>query len=161
MKILPINKILSVGLALMLSCFFARAEQAVSRISVDDGYIRATIPGTTVSSAYMTITNNAEKPAILVGASSDVSERIEIHQHVMAQGMMKMRKQDSLTIPENSAVTLQPAGYHLMIFDVKQPLKADEKIFITLHFSDEKDVSVSLPVRSIVDEKPKSAHHHH
>jgi len=143
----------------MAFCFTLANTAQAQNILVKQAYIRATIPGTDISSAYMTIINDSSKPMILVGASGDFSKRIEIHQHIMADGMMKMRQQESLTIAANSKVVLQPMGYHLMIFDLTKPLKAGEQSTLTLHFANSSDIKIVLPVESI--KRKKTTEHHH
>jgi copper(I)-binding protein len=134
----------------------------IGNIVIDAPHIRATIPGTNVTSAYMSIKNKSDKTVVLTGASSSVSDRIEIHQHVMNKGMMSMRQVKQLVIEEKDQVTLQPMGYHLMIFNVKKPLLPEDKVSLTLHFAHQKDVEVSIPVQSIKQEKQdKKQHHHH
>lgn len=150
----------------LLSFVFAGVStpvQAIKKsIEIDSAYVRATIPGTNVSSAYMNIVNNADEAIVLVGASGKISDRIEIHQHLMEDGMMKMRQVDSLVIAANNQVILQPSGYHLMIFNLVKPLAVGSDITVTLQFSDGKNVDVALPVQSIKRKKQKEkAHHHH
>lgn len=150
-----------VFVSLVVSVFLNTSAFA-NDISVEHGYIRATIPGTSVSSAYMDITNKTKNDLVLIGASSSISNRIEIHEHIMSDEMMKMRQRESLTIPANDHVVLQPSGYHLMIFNLNTPLKVDDKVELTLHFSENKDTIITLPVESIKRKKQKdSAHHHH
>lgn len=152
----------SVAFLSLLGSLILSIQAFANDLEVEHGYIRATIPGTTVSSAYMEINNNTENDTVLVGATSKVSDRIEIHEHVMKGEMMRMIKRESLTIPANDHVVLQPSGYHLMIFNLVDPLKVDDKVDVTLHFSDNQDVIISLPVQSIKRKKQKeSAHHHH
>lgn len=148
-------------LSLLASLIFSHLAFA-SDVAVEHGYIRATIPGTSVSSAYMEINNASEKDMVLIGATSKVSDRIEIHEHVMKDEMMRMMKRESLTIPANDHVVLQPSGYHLMIFNLVEPLKVDQQVEITLHFDNKKNLTIELPVQSIKRKKQKeSAHHHH
>ncbi len=147
---------------LLCLALLAMVNQVVaSEITVSKAYIRATIPGTEISSAYMEIANDGTSALELIGATSDVSNRIEIHQHTMADGVMKMRQQASLTIPANDLVKLQPGGYHLMIFNLTKPLKADEKVALTLHFNNQQKLELSVPVTSIIKEKQSQNHHHH
>ena len=150
-------------------CFYGVANSIPvhknSTISVEQAYIRATIPGTSISSSYMVIENKGEKTVTLLGASSTVSPRIEIHQHTMLDGMMRMRKLDSIDIKPKERVKLQPSGLHLMLFDVK-PLNAQEEVELMLNFSNNESVAVQAPVYSPVQEKraEKSSsemHHHH
>jgi len=127
-------------------------------IEVNEGYVRESIPGTSISSAYMLIQNSTKERVKLIGAESAVSDKIEIHEHIMENDMMKMVKRESLTISANQAVKLQPSGYHLMVFDLKKPLSAGEEIAITLIFSNQSRVTVNLPVKG---KKQKASHHHH
>lgn len=133
-----------------------------SNIIIEAPYARASIPGTNITSAYMSIENKGNEALILIGVSSLFSDRIEIHQHTMSDGMMKMQKVDQLVIEGKSSVVLQPMGYHLMIFNVKQALIPEEDVTLTLHFKQQKDFVITIPVRSIKQERQaKKQHHHH
>lgn len=150
---------------------FAQAKQPLTpaKISVEKAYARATIPGTSISSAYMIIVNNTGKTVTLLGASSKISPRIEIHAHSMENGMMRMRKLDSIIIRANERIILQPSGLHLMLFDVKKPLQSQQDVNLTLHFSAIEPVSLQLPVYNPQQEKaaqnndaqPSMMQHHH
>ena len=144
-----------------------KADKQTSTITVEHAYIRATIPGTIHSSAYMSIENKGNEIVMLLSASSDVSERIEIHQHSMVNGMMRMRKVESIIIEPKERVTLQPSGLHLMIFDVKKPLKSQQEVEITLNFSNNESVTMPMPVYNPIQERaaqknvPTMHKHHH
>jgi copper(I)-binding protein len=157
------NKIRLITISLFLVLLNISTDTAAvesnSTIYVASPYVRATIPGTDITSAYLTIENRSNKTATFTGASSLVSDRIEIHQHTMSDGMMKMRHVKQLTIEENGQVTLQPMGYHLMIFNVKKVLQPEDEISVTLHFTEQKDVTVTFPVQSI--KQVNKQHHHH
>ena len=148
----------SYRIALISTCFslstFITSAFAQS-IAIKDGFVRESIPGTTVSSAYMSISNTSDKAVTLIGASSKVSPRVEIHEHTMADGLMQMRQKESIVVNSKETVILQPSGLHLMIFDVTQPLVHGEKVELTLQFSSHPDVVITLPVQSI-----KKQHHH-
>jgi copper(I)-binding protein len=122
-------------------------------ISVEHAYMRSSIPGTTISSGYMIIENKSQKTVTLLGASSKISPRIEIHQHIMLDGMMRMRQLDSIDIKAKQRVIFQPSGLHFMIFDVTQPLKALQKIEFTLNFLNRASVTIQVPVYSPLQEK--------
>lgn len=141
-----------ISLAICSASFFAIADH----LTIGNGYIRESIPGNNVTSAYMTITNNSSHTTELLSVSSKRSPRVEIHEHIMADGMMKMRKVDSLKIKANSSVELQPMGYHFMMFDLQSPLKDGEKVSLTFTFKDHSNFSIVVPVESI---KKKRNHH--
>lgn len=124
---------------------------------VENSYARESIPGTTISSAYMTLNNISKNNLRLIAASSSVSDRVEIHEHTMENGLMKMRQREYVEILAKDSTVFQPSGFHLMIFDLKQPLKAKENIKITLHFDDESSIDVNYLIKGLKQKK----HHHH
>lgn len=126
-------------------------------VEISQGYIRETIPGTSISSAYLTIRNTHQQALKLIAVTSKVSPRLELHQHSMTDsGMMKMRQVPYIMIPANSEVTLKPSGLHIMIFELTKGLMADEQIPLTFIFENQQVVNITLPVQSI-----KQRHHHH
>lgn len=133
----------------------AHTETAI--VNVTKGYVRETLPGTKVSSAYFTVTNPSERELILVAAHSEASARIEIHEHLLADGMAKMRQREQVIIPAHQSVEFKPGGYHLMLFELAQPLKADTTVALTLMFRQGLAQQVELPVMSL----KHSTHHHH
>ena len=53
----------------------------------------------------------------------------------MKDGVMKMRPLDNgLTIDPGKTVKLAPGGYHLMMIDLKDPLKQGDTVPVTLKF---------------------------
>ena len=153
-----------------LTSFFAEAknisEKPHSMMLIEQAYIRAVIPGTSISSSYMEIENKSEEAITLLGATSLVSPRIEIHQHTMLDGMMRMRKVEGIVIKPKKRIKLQPSGLHLMVFDVNNTLNSQEQINITLHFSNNESVVVPVSVYSPTQERAaqeatSNMHKHH
>ncbi len=165
------NYLFSLLLLCNFVCFHGMAnavsEKKVSTIFVENAYIRAKIPGTSISSSYMVIENNGDSSVSLLSVSSNISPRIEIHQHTMLDGMMRMRKLDFIEVKAKERVKLQPSGLHLMLFDVKKSLNAQQHIELTLKFSNNELVTLQVPVYSPAQEKSANktsdemhTHHH-
>jgi len=148
------NQILTRSL-FSFSLFYSVFSSA-QNIEVSDAYIRETLPGNQISSAYMKISNNTDHQITIIGASSSISPKIEIHQHSMENGMMQMRQLEYVNVDAHKNVLLQPYGLHLMIFNLQQPLKDGQKVQLTLHFAKQDDVIINAPVISI---KKKRSHH--
>ncbi|HCM47790.1 MAG TPA: copper chaperone PCu(A)C [Colwellia sp.] len=119
---------------------------AMTDITVSEGYIKASIPGSSITAAYMTISNAGNKAITLQKISSTISDRIEIHEHSMSDGMMRMRQVTEITIDANNEVVLQPSGLHLMIFSLKQKVTDKDVIPLTLYFSNKTKINIQLPV---------------
>lgn len=159
------NKFILASQKLLVTCIFlgmsvfSAVTSASDKIDVENGYVRESIPGNTITSAYMTISNNSANSVKLIGVSSKSIPRIEIHEHTMNNGMMQMRQKAFIEITAGEQVVLQPMGLHLMMFDLAQPLKDGELVEIELEFSEHSALAVTLPVHSIKKKKPQ--HHHH
>ncbi len=101
-----------------------------ANISVTDAWARATMPGQPVSGAYMRI--QADADARLVGVSSSVVPRVEVHEMSMDGGVMRMREVKTIDLPKGKTVSLQPGGFHLMLMNLKKPIAAGDVIPLTL-----------------------------
>lgn len=135
---------------LACACLLAGAAQAADGLAVSQAWARATVPGQEVGAAYMALKSPTN--ATLTKVESPASTTVEIHSMSMQDGQMRMRMLDSLPLPAGETVKLEAGGMHLMLIGLKKPLKAGEKIELTLHVKDNKGkiikTKVVAPVRS-------------
>jgi copper(I)-binding protein len=132
------------------SAFFATPSFAQSNtIKVDKPWARATPAGASVGGGYATLRNTGTTADRLVGASSPVSARTEMHEMTMVGNIMKMREVKGIEVPANGAIELKPGSYHLMFIELKAPLKQGEKVPVTLKFEKAGDVKVELAVEAM------------
>jgi periplasmic copper chaperone A len=76
----------------------------------------------------------------------------------MNHGVMTMRPLDKgLLIEPGKTVKLAPGGYHLMLLDLKSPLKQGDKLPITLEFEKAGKVKVSLDVQGVGAQGPTTS----
>lgn len=141
-----------------LVLFTLWATSVVAGIEISQPQVRLLPPGVPNTSAYFKITNDGEKERILIAAQSKVAERVEIHSHVMTDGVMRMQKQDKLVIGAGAIQEFQPGGYHLMLFGLRKPLKENQEVTFTLYFSNGETVAVKAIVSSEIGQHQ---HHHH
>ena len=135
--------------ALPASSAFAQAKDF---LTVKDPWVRATVPAQQVTGAFMTLTATVDLR--LVAASSPQAGMIEIHQMTMENNVMQMRAlPDGLALPKGKAVELKPGSYHLMVMDLKQPMKQGAwlPLMLTVETKDMKrsTVMVSAEVKSL------------
>lgn len=129
---------------------------AAAAVEVSDAWARATVPGQSVGAAYLTITS--PRRLRLVAVKTAFAARVEIHSSHMEDGVMKMRRLDSLDIPSGKPVVLAPMGTHLMLMDLQAPLKADDQVPLELIFQDKRKkklIKVTAPVRAITQAAPR------
>ena len=134
----------------------ARAEEVkAGDLVISQAWSRATPNGAKIGTGYFTIENKGTTADKLVGVSGEVSDKIEVHEMSMNNGVMKMRPVDGgLTIDPGKTVKLAPNGYHLMIMDLKSPLKQGGKVPVTLEFEKAGKVAITLDVQGIGAQGP-------
>lgn len=144
------------ALAACLHATLARAEDVkAGDLVVSQAWSRATPNGAKIGTGYFTIENKGTTADKLIGVSGDISDKIEVHEMSMNNGVMKMRPVDGgLVIEPGKTVKLGPNGYHLMIMDLKSPLKQGGKLPVTLEFEKAGKVAVTLDVQGIGAQGP-------
>jgi len=120
---------------------------AATPVKIENPWARATPPGAKVAAGYMKITSGAADR--LVGASSPAAARVELHVTEQKGEVMRMRQVKGYDIPAGGSFELAPGGAHLMLVDIKAPLKAGMKVPMTLRFEKAGEVKVELQVRAL------------
>lgn len=125
------------------------AAWQVGELTVTAPYARATLPNAPVAGGFLTIANDGAADDRLVGATSDIAGRMEIHQMTMSGDIMTMGPvEDGLPIPAGQTVALQPGGYHLMFLQLAAPLVQGDSIDVTLTFEGAGDITVPLSIQA-------------
>lgn len=147
----------TVSLALLIAVF-AQSALAHDRphkggIGIDRPYAMATAPGQAHGVIFVESIHNEGKEADqLIGARSPASATMELHTMVMEAGVMKMREIPSIEIPSKAKVSMargSKEGYHLMLMNLKAPLKEGDKVKATLVFKKAGDIEITATVRSM------------
>jgi periplasmic copper chaperone A len=112
----------------------AAHEVANKGVMVAHPWLRATPGGSTIGAAFMEIRTEKGVTDRLISASSPVAGRVEVHTHTMEGDVMKMRKVDALDLKPGESHILKPMGEHMMLFDLKQPLKEGDLVKLQLTF---------------------------
>jgi hypothetical protein len=138
---------LALAAVLMVAAVPAFAQ---SSIQIEKPWARATPAGAKTGAAYMTIDNKSNVTDRLTGASSDVAKTLQIHEMKVVEGTMKMREiPGGLPVPAGGSVVLKPGGFHVMLIELNQPLKAGETFALTLVFEKAGKVSIKVPVEAM------------
>ena len=110
--------------------------------------MRGTVEGQKATGAFMEL--KSAEGAALVGAASPVAGIVEIHEMRMDGNTMRMRAVDKLELPAGRAVELKPGGYHVMLMDLKAPLKKGDTVPITLKVRTKSGQAQDLEVKAEV-----------
>lgn len=144
-----------------IAALLCAAQAWAGEVAVSGAWARATAPGQEVAVMQFSITS--KKEAQLVAISSPVAGVVEIHRMSHDNGVMKMHAIESLPLPAGKAVDLEAGGIHVMLLNLKQPLKAGESVpfSVTVQFADKHKATV----KARAEVKPLTAshdgHNHH
>ena len=144
---------------LMIPLVMSGCGKSNEGMAVDGAYIRGLPPGQTVTAAFMTLNNPLAQDCQLVGPASPIASSAEIHAHSHHNGTMSMRPVDAVKIPAGESFSLEPGGYHLMLFGLKEDLKEGDEHAMTLLFEGEGcgaldgELKIVVPVRNVLNEK--------
>jgi len=137
------------SIALMAFAASIQAQEAkVGSIKIENAYVRATAPGQPAAGAFMKIDNSGAADQLL-SASSPAAGEVQLHQMSMEGNVMKMGQVKDIAVPANGSVDLKPGGYHIMLMNIKAPLKAGETVPVKLKFAKAGEVEVKLPVNAV------------
>ncbi len=141
----------------------AFASAAVSaQTTVKDAWVRGTVAPQKATGAFMQITS--AQGGKLVSAQSPLAGVTEVHEMAMDGNVMKMRAVSALDLPAGKAVDLKPGGYHVMLMDLKQPLKEGESVPLTLVVEGKdgkrETLELKVPVKAAGAAMPMTEHKH-
>ncbi|MEN6585146.1 MAG: copper chaperone PCu(A)C [Sulfuricella sp.] len=132
------------------------AGNAADNVTMGDPYVRLVAPGQNVTGAFMVFKNGDDKDHKVVKADSPASKVAELHTHVNEGGMMKMRPVKDIEIKAKGETALQPGGLHIMLIDLKKPLKEGENVAISVTFEDGSSKKFDAQVRKVQAMMPMS-----
>lgn len=119
-------------------------------IVVDDPWIRAVPPSASATAGYFVLANGSGEDRVLEAVTVAGIPRVEIHETTMTDGVMRMRRLDSVTIPAGQTAVFAPGGRHLMLFADPLPA-AGSTVTVELAFADGRALAFEAPVRRGAD----------
>ncbi len=153
--------VLSRSLAACLSGLWvlsAPAQPASTQpVKVEAAWVRASVPGQAGTGAFMRLT--ASEPLTLVGVATPMAGVAEVHEMKLEGDVMRMRAIPSLALPAGKAVDLRPGGHHLMLMDLKAPLKPDTRVPLTLVLRDATGAERRVELQVAVTTRPPAGAH--
>ena len=124
--------LLAAGLIASAGAFAGAADQ----VTVQDPYVRLAPPNAPATGAFMVIKNNGDKDVKVLKADNPASKVTELHTHINDGGVMKMRPVPAIDVKARGEAVLKPGGLHVMLIDLKAPMKEGDTVPLTLTFDD-------------------------
>jgi hypothetical protein len=136
------------SLVLMLTAAGAMAQSA-GGITVEEIWARATPPGAKTGAVYLTLANKGTDDDKLVGVSTPIAAMAGLHTEIMANGVMEMRPVKSVDVPPGGKAVLKPGARHIMLMELKQPLKQGGHFPLTLRFAHAAPMTVQVEIAKV------------
>ena len=153
------KKILRIALLFCLAPL-AVAAAGSPALLITDAWIRALPPGQPNTAAYMTLTNSGTAAVVVIGASTEIARKAEIHTTVEVDGLQRMEQLAQLSIAPGESVALAPGGTHLMLLGLaRRPAPGDE-IGLCLQLEAAEQVCTTADVRMSAGAGQSHDHHH-
>lgn len=129
-------------------------------LQIEDAWLAEAPPVSKVMAAYMTIDNDSQQQQQAVAMVCKEFERAEFHRTMDKDGIASMQYQQVLSIPANSAMKLEPGGYHVMLYEPARRLLAGDRTGCSMEFDDGTTIKFDLVVKK-ASSTEHSHHHHH
>ena len=119
---------------ILLSAALINGVATAQTVTVADAWVRATVAAQRATGAFLKLSIQGAD-ATLIAASSPVAGVTQIHEMAMSEGVMRMREvTGGVPLKAGQSFELKPGGYHIMMMDLKQPVKAGDRVPLTLTF---------------------------
>ena len=136
-------------------------DVTIGSLKISAPWARATPKGAAVGGGYLTITNTGNTPDRLVGGTTEIASRFEVHEMSMDNGVMKMRQlAQGLEIKPGEKIEFKPGSYHVMFMGLKQQLTQGQHFKATLQFEKAGKVDVDFAIEGLGAQTPGSSGGH-
>jgi len=118
-------------------------------IEIGRPWARMQDPASGVAGGFCTFVNKGAEPDRLVAASSPLAATIEIYGiKVVGPGVAMRPIEGGLRLPVDTTIAMKPRGYHLLLKELKAPLKKGQQVPVTLTFEKAGERKVELVVEA-------------
>ena len=138
----------------------AAHDYKAGKIRIVHPYAMPSIAGAPHGAAYIaTLENTATVPDRLLRASTPAAARVELHTMSMDGGVMRMREVEAIPVAARETLKMRPGmGFHLMLMQLKVPLKVGDTFPLVLEFERGGKVEVRVDVQQ--PREAAAAHKH-
>lgn len=131
----------------LVAALLSATGSAVAAPVVTGAWIPEQPPGAMASAVFLTMKNTSDKPEALIRATAPGFKEVQLHRSIEVDGMHKMIEQKEITVPAHGETVLAPGGYHIMLIEPTEAIKAGMTIPVTLYFADGSQETLTVPVK--------------
>ncbi len=95
----------------------------------------APLPGSEVSAAYLTLHNHSQEALTIQQVSSPEFAKVEIHESMTVDDVIRMRRLDSLTLDAGTSTRFVSGGKHLMLIEPLSELAPGQSVTLQFEYN--------------------------
>ena len=118
------------------------------RISASDGKVKLPAAGEAQAMAFVTVENPTMYAIYVTSAAADAAGKVELRD-AGQDGDARLKPVEFITVPAYGRVDMGATGVHLLLRDLKRPLKEGDAVALTLTT----DVDVTLKLQAVVSKE--------
>ena len=160
-----IQWILATAVCFFLSASFlsgtGQASEVEPDVAIEQAWIRAMPPTQRATAAYLSVTNHGSVALEVIGATTQLTEKAEIHVSREVEGFTRMQHLNSLALPPGQTVKFTPGGIHLMLLEMEKMPAVGSSATLCLVFASGQTACVEAPVQKGPADEHNQVHQHH
>ncbi len=143
-----------------VAAFVLSMGSAVAAPVVTGAWIPEQPPGAMASAVFLTMKNTSDTSEALVRAAAPGFKEVQLHRSIEENGMHKMIEQKEIVVPAHGETRLAPGGYHIMLIEPTETIKAGMTVPVTLYFADGSHETLTVPVKKRSSMMPEGGMKH-
>ena len=118
-------------------------------LTMTDAWSREPAEGQTSTAVYGVLSNSGDTDVTVVGATSSVTDRVELHEVLEEDGMMRMQeREEGFVVPAGGEFVFEPGGPHVMMLDI-DPATYPDPVDVELTFDGADALSFTAAIRAL------------
>ena len=134
------------------------AEFKLKGITVSNPHLVVFGKNAKSGAGYFVISNKNSDPVILKKVTADFGKAMLHETDVDKKGVAKMKHLESVAVPGNDSLKLEPGGTHIMFTNISIKFDESRKYLVTLIFEEQGPLDIELKLKSAL--KSQKAHKH-
>ena len=141
------NRVVLVVVALLLPAAAAAGIAAQQKtVSASQAWVKVPAADQTLTEAFVVVDNPSMYDVYLIGAATEAAGKVEFRD-VRRPGDATAQAVKEPTVPAYGSLTMDPKGLHMVLSDLKRPLKDGDTITLTLTAHEGSTMEVSATVK--------------
>jgi copper(I)-binding protein len=121
----------------------------VGDLVISNTWARVTPKTAKTGAAFFSVKNRGKTNDTLVGVSSEIAKKTEIHQSSIKNNVMKMRYVGKVGLPAEGVTELKPGSFHIMFIGLYAPIKEGNFFYLTLTFKKAGTVRIRVTASTV------------